>query len=299
MNLLAPLPVLGLAWLGRREYREMLTLQDWLVERRRQGATGDLLLLLEHPPVYTLGRRTEPGDLLHDRSFYADRGIAVERTPRGGRITFHGPGQLVGYPIVDLRKVGPHAGVAGRVGVAWFVEALETAMIRALRRWRVAAGRIEGLTGLWVDGSGPLPLDASAASAAAGVASGRIRKIGSIGLKVSQGITSHGLAINVDGDLRPFDWINSCGIDHCAVTSVEAEINRSARAPGDRSGPATAVRTVPGPEGLGIALAEELAEILGRDLEPVDPLAAGLAPTRGGSWPEGPGADPQSGAEKA
>lgn len=299
MNLLAPLPVLGLAWLGRREYREMLELQAKLVERRRRGGIDDLLLLLEHPPVYTLGRRTEPGDLLHDRAFYADHGIAVEETPRGGKVTFHGPGQLVGYPIVDLRKVGPQAGVAGRVGVAWFVEALETAMIRALRRWRVAAGRIEGLTGLWVDGSGPLPPDASAASTAAGVASGRIRKIGSIGLRINRGITSHGLAINVEGDLTPFRWINSCGIEHCAVTSVEAEIDRSDRAPRDRSGPATGIRTAPGPEGLGIALAEELAEILGRDLEPVDPLAAGLGPPLNGPDPSASEPGPQTERGKA
>lgn len=277
MNLLAPLPVLGLAWLGRRGYREMLKLQERLVERRRDGEIGDLLLLLEHPPVYTLGRRTEPGDLLRDRAFYESRGIGVEETPRGGKVTYHGPGQLIGYPVVDLAGVGPRSEVAGGAGVAWFVEALETAMIRALRRWRVTAGRIEGLTGLWVDQNGPLPPDADAASTASGVASGRIRKIGSIGLKISRGITSHGLAINVDGDLTPFGWINSCGIDHCAVTSVETELERPGRTVPGGDEPAGAVRSVPGTEGLGIALAEELAEILGRDLEPVDALLPDLA----------------------
>ncbi len=299
MNVLAPHPALGLAWLGQRGYREMLELQERLVERRRHGETGDLLLLLEHPPVYTLGRRTEPGDLLRDPGFYESQGIGVEETPRGGKVTYHGPGQLVGYPVVDLGGIGPRPEVSGRVGVAWFVEALETAMIRTLRRWRVAAGRIEGLTGLWVDEGGPLPPGADTASTVAGVASGRIRKIGSIGLKVSRGITSHGIAINVSGDLTPFGWINSCGIDHCAVTSVEAELDRHGPAGAGQGGTAGATRPAPGTESVGIALAEELAEILGRGLEPVDPLSAGLVPKPGGPDPSPAGPGPQAGAAKA
>lgn len=255
----------------------MLEAQERLVEDRRQRRVEDLLLLLEHPPVYTLGRRTEPEDLLHDPAFYQQHGIAVEKTPRGGKVTFHGPGQLVVYPILDLKNIGPHAGGSGAVGVAWFVEALETAMIRALRRWRITAGRIEGLTGLWVDRNGPLPPDANRASTAAGVANGQIRKIGSIGLKVSRGITSHGLAINVDGDLTPFGWINSCGIEHCAVTSAAAELDHVATDDGARAAN-TESRFVPGTEGLGIALAEELAEVLGRSLEPVDPTSIGFDP---------------------
>ncbi|MCO5316268.1 MAG: lipoyl(octanoyl) transferase LipB [Solirubrobacterales bacterium] len=278
MKAFGELPELGLAWLGQRPYEEILAAQERLVSLRQRGEIGDLLLLLEHSPVLTLGRRTEPGDLLHDRGFYEDHGIAVEPTPRGGKVTYHGPGQLVAYPIVDLRGISRRRGKAGQVEVAWFVEVLETAMVRALGRWRVAAGRIEGLTGLWVDRDGPLPVGATAASTAAGVASGRIRKIGSIGLRVSRGVSSHGLAINVDGDLTPFGWINSCGIEHCAVTSIAEQVTDSSKAAGDRSGPGTAYRTVPGPEGLGIAVAEELAELLGRDLEPVDPVMLGLAP---------------------
>lgn len=273
---------LGLVWLGTRPYRQTTDAQERLVDLRRRNEIGDLLLLLEHPSVYTLGRRTGSGDLLHDREFYEAHGIAVEPTPRGGRVTYHGPGQLVAYPILDLAGV---PGPAGRVGVARFVESLEAAVVRALRRWRVAVGRIEGLTGLWADESGILPVDATTDSTAVGVGSGRIRKIASIGLRISQGVTSHGVSINVDCDLAPFGWINSCGIEHCAVTSVAAEIERSPRTAGDRSGPGTAARSVPAPEAVGIAFAEELAEILGRDLEPVDPasleLEAGLpAPGR-------------------
>jgi len=261
----SPRAQLGISWLGLRPYREMLAVQERLGILRREGRMSDLLLLLEHPPVFTLGRRSEPGDLLHDRAFYAARGVTIEATPRGGRVTYHGPGQLVAYPILDLRTAGPQPAGAGRVGVAWFVEVLETAAIRALRRWRIPAGRIGGLTGLWTDRSGPLPPDATAATTTAGVASGRIRKIGSIGLKVSRGITSHGLALNVGGDLAPFGWINSCGIEHCAVTSVGEELDRDGR-----NG-----RLAPGPEAFGIALGEELAELLGRDLEPVSPESLG------------------------
>lgn len=268
---------LGVAYLGRRDYAEMVAAQERLVERRRAGELGDLLLLLEHPPTYTLGRRTEPGDLLHDRGFYEARGIAVRETPRGGKVTYHGPGQLVAYPILDLRGVGPQPGRAERVDVAWFVDALETAMTRTLRRWRVPAGKIEGLTGLWVDREGPLPADATAASTAAGVGSGRIRKIGSIGLKVSRGVTSHGLAINVDDDLSPFEWINSCGIERCGATSVAAELARSREAAGNGAGRGPLARFTPAPDGVGTALAEELAEILGRNLEAIEPAAIGLA----------------------
>lgn len=275
MNLLGPMPTLGLSWLGLRPYREMLVTQERLVELRQRGEIEDQLLLLEHQPVYSLGRRTEAGDLLHDRAFYESRGIGVENTPRGGKVTYHGPGQLIAYPIVDLRDIG-RPGRGDRVGVARFVEALETAMIRALRRWRVAADRIEGLTGLWVDESDRIEPGATAESTASGVAAGTIRKIGSIGLKVSRGVTSHGIAINVDCDLGPFEWINSCGIEHCAVTSVRNEIERAAAAGSGRSGTGTAVCFAPSPEGIGVALAEELAEVLGRDLEPVDPASLGI-----------------------
>jgi len=270
------LPHIGFVWLGRRGYREMLAVQEGLVSARQRGDNGDLLLLLEHPPVYSLGRRTEPDDLRHDRTFYREHGIAIEETPRGGKVTYHGPGQLVAYPILDLRGVGPQPGGAGRIGIARFVEILETATIGTLRRWQVDAGRIEGLTGLWVDRAGSLPGDADAASTAAGVASGRIRKIGSIGLKVSRGVTSHGLAINVDGDLAPFGWINSCGIEHCAVTSVKAETEPTEPPAGDPDRTDASTRPVPSTEQLGVALAEELAGLLGRGLIPVDPATIGL-----------------------
>lgn len=280
---------LGVSYLGLRDYAEMVSAQERLVELRRAGEVGDLLLLLEHPPTYTLGRRTEPGDLLHDHAWYEARGIRVTDTPRGGKVTYHGPGQLVVYPIMDLREIGEQPAGSGsdRVDVAWFVEALETSMRRTLRRWRVAAGPIEGLTGLWVDEAGPLPEDATAASTAGGVGSGRIRKIGSIGLRVSRGITSHGLSINVSGDLTPFEWINSCGIESCAVTSVAAEMTRARDAAGNGAAPGPLARFVPAADGVGTALAEELGEILGRDLEAIEPAAIGFGePLRDPATPD-------------
>ena len=214
--------------LGRREYAEMVEAQERLAAERLAGDVGDLLLLLEHPPTYTLGRRSEPGDLLHGPEWYRARGVEIAETPRGGKVTYHGPGQLVAYPIVDLRGVGDQPARADRVDVAWFVASLERAMAAALAGWGIAAGRIEGLTGLWVDDERAHRDDfrgAGAAAAAPGLARGSIRKIGSIGLKIRRGISTHGLSLNVDCDLEPFEWINSCGIEQCRATSIAAESN--------------------------------------------------------------------------
>ncbi|MBN8869996.1 MAG: lipoyl(octanoyl) transferase LipB [Solirubrobacterales bacterium] len=213
--------------LGRRDYAEMLATQERLVADRLEGRGGNLLLLLEHPPTYTLGRRSEPSDLLHDADWYGERGIEICDTPRGGKVTYHGPGQIIGYPIIDLREVGAQPAGADRVDVAGFVTALEQSMADALAKWGLAAGRIEGLTGLWVDDDRVDRFEfenADAASAAPGLARGSIRKIGSIGLRITRGVTSHGLSLNVSGDLEPFRWINSCGIETCRATSVEAEL---------------------------------------------------------------------------
>jgi lipoyl(octanoyl) transferase len=249
--------------LGRRDYAEMVTVQERLAAARLEGSTGDLLLLLEHPPTYTLGRRSEPADLLHDAAWYRQRGIAISQTPRGGRVTYHGPGQLVAYPIIDLRGVGRQPAGADRVDVAGFVAGLEAAMAGALGKWNLATGPIDGLTGLWIDDERPHREDfngADAADAAPGLARGSIRKIGSIGLKIRRGITSHGLALNVNCDLEPFDWINSCGIESCRATSVAAELGEEG----------------PPVEAVGAAIANRLASIL--ELEPVigEPALIGL-----------------------
>jgi lipoyl(octanoyl) transferase len=178
--------------LGRLPYGEAVGLQERLRSARHAGLLPDLLLLLEHDPVYTKGRRTAPTDLPMGEAWYRAQGIEVAETDRGGRVTYHGPGQLVGYPIVEVTDV-----------IA-YVRTLERAVIESLAEEGVAAEVRDGLTGVWV----------------------RDRKIGSIGVHVSRGITTHGFAINVDGDLQPFEWIVPCGIEGVRMTSLYLETGR-------------------------------------------------------------------------
>ena len=192
------MPELWVTHLGPVLYAQAVELQFRLHERRAAGELPDLLLVLEHPPVYTRGKRTEPGDLPMDMAWYAERGIAVEDTDRGGRVTYHGPGQLVGYPIMAVERV------------ADFVHTMEIAIVTALSdEGIVAEPRAVPFTGVWVGDS----------------------KIGSIGVRVRDGVSMHGLAVNVDNDLEPFDWIVPCGIDHVQVTSVARETGRSPSLP--------------------------------------------------------------------
>lgn len=175
-------------------YEEARELQGRLAARRQRGEVPDVLLLLEHPPVYTRGRRSQPGELPMGVEWYEAQGIEVRDTDRGGLVTYHGPGQLVAYPIVDLGAYGND--------VHEYVRGLERTMIEALGEAGVQAETIEGLTGVWV---------------------GK-RKIGSIGLHVSRAVTTHGLAINVNNDLQPFEWIVPCGIEGVAMTSLSREL---------------------------------------------------------------------------
>lgn len=191
---------------GLVPYEEAAVAQRWLRDAREEGAAPDVLLLLEHPPVYTRGRRSGDEELPMAREWYEMQGIEVCDTDRGGRVTYHGPGQLVAYPIVSLRPYGDD--------VHEYVRRLERVAIGALGEHGVAAGTIDGLTGVWTEGEPP----GSAAGA------GEARKIGSIGVHVSRGITTHGLAINVDNDLQPFEWIVPCGIEGCRVTSLSREL---------------------------------------------------------------------------
>ena len=181
---------LWVAQLGTVPYGEGVELQETLRERRQAGEIPDLLLVLEHPPVYTKGRRTEPADLPMGEDWYRERGIDVCDTDRGGRVTYHGPGQLVAYPIMAVERV------------ADFVHTMERAIVAALADEGIAAEvRDTPFTGVW------------AADA----------KIASIGVRVSGGVTTHGLAVNVDNDLQPFEWIVPCGIDQARMTSVARE----------------------------------------------------------------------------
>ena len=193
-------------YLGRVDYAEALRLQEELVEMRRAGRVENTLLLLEHPPVLTLGRHANRANVLASDELLASRGVTLHQISRGGDVTYHGPGQLVGYPIFDLRSLETERGA--RMGPVDFVRGMEEALIRLCGVYGVKAGRIAGLTGVWVGSEGD---------------SGPARKIGAIGIHVSRGIVSHGFAFNVRTDLRDFLLINPCGITDKPVTSLERE----------------------------------------------------------------------------
>ena len=187
--------------LGLVPYREGLDLQRSLAGAVSQGAIPETVVFLEHPPVVTLGRRTETESELH---IPEDAVVEVVETDRGGKSTFHGPGQLVCYPILDLENHGRD--------VKQYVRDLEEALIRTLAAFDLEGTRYEGLTGVWMPpsgGQGP-------------------RKIASIGVHVSRWITTHGYALNVDLDPAPFtEWITACGLEDAAFTSMARELSRS------------------------------------------------------------------------
>jgi lipoyl(octanoyl) transferase len=189
---------------GTLLYKDAWEVQLRLAERRSEGAIPDVLMLLQHAPVYTRGRRAKPEELPMGEAWYEERGIEILDTDRGGLVTYHGPGQLVAYPIVDLAPLGSD--------VHEYVRGLERVMIGSLAEHGVGAQTIEGLTGVWTEGPPPGPGVVDAA-----------KKIGSIGIHVSKGITTHGLAVNVDNDLRPFEWVVPCGIEGVAMTSIARE----------------------------------------------------------------------------
>ena len=194
-------------YLGRVDYGEGLRLQAEIAGLRLQGRVDNVLLLLEHPPVLTLGRNAKRANVLASDEMLARRGVTVHEINRGGDVTYHGPGQLVGYPIFDLRSLRNPKG--GRMGPVDFVRLMEEALIRLCDGFGVHAGRVAGLTGGWCGESG------------------QERKIGAIGIHVARGITSHGFALNVTTDLRDFALIVPCGIPDHAVTSLELEAPRS------------------------------------------------------------------------
>jgi lipoyl(octanoyl) transferase len=235
-------------YLGRVEYADGLRLQEELVELRREGRVENTLLLLEHPPVLTLGRHANRANVLASDEMLAARGVRLHQISRGGDVTYHGPGQLVGYPIFDLRSLETESG--GRMGPVDFVRGMEEALIRLCGVYGVKAGRIAGLTGVWVgtdEDSGPA------------------RKIGAIGIHVSRGIVSHGFAFNVRTDLKDFLLINPCGITDKPVTSLE------------REAPAAGLNAAAGLPDLG-TIAHEAARLFGevfqRQVEKVESMDA-------------------------
>ncbi len=230
-------------YLGRVGYDDALRLQQELVALRYEGRIGNILLLLDHPPVLTLGRNADRTNVLASDELLAARGVTLHHINRGGDVTYHGPGQLVGYPIFDLRSLrGP---IGGRLGPVDFVRLIEESLIRLCSTFGVAAGRIPGLTGVWCgvapesvepgteggEGLNPRtkPTESTWALAPEDPLPGR--KIGAIGIHVSRGITSHGFAFNVTTDLADFGLINPCGITDKPVTSLEREVAEPASLP--------------------------------------------------------------------
>jgi lipoyl(octanoyl) transferase len=180
--------------LGTVPYRDALAIQADIQRRRQSDELPDTLLLLEHPPVYTRGRRSSDGELAFSDAFYRQRGIEVVPTNRGGRVTYHGPGQLVGYPIMRIHDVGAH------------LRTMEAAIVATLAKHNIEARSRcdEGIdyTGVWVGD----------------------RKIASIGVHISRGVSTHGFAVNVTNDLTPFTWIVPCGLVGVAMTSLTQEL---------------------------------------------------------------------------
>jgi len=189
---------LGVKWLGRVPYRDAWQMQHDLVAARRRDEIPDQLLLLEHEPVLTLGRTSEEKHVLASAEELQRRGIEVIRTERGGEVTYHGPGQLVGYPIVRLADRG--------ILLRPLVRALEQSMIDTAAAFGVAAGRIDKLPGCWCDPDSASP-----------------RKLGALGLRVEGGVSYHGIALNVTTDLTDFALIDPCGLAQVEVTSIARE----------------------------------------------------------------------------
>ena len=189
--------ILEVRRLGRVAYAEGLELQSKLVDERKAGRIPDTLLLLEHPPVFTLGRNARAEHVLLPPEVLRARGFDVFEVGRGGDVTYHGPGQIVGYPILDLAP--------DRCDVHRYVRDLEEVMLRTCADFGVAAGRVAGLTGVWVGDE----------------------KVGAIGVRISRWVTSHGFALNVSTDLHPFTLIVPCGIAGHGVTSLARLVGRA------------------------------------------------------------------------
>ncbi|MEP6644565.1 MAG: lipoyl(octanoyl) transferase LipB [Acidobacteriaceae bacterium] len=210
--------------LDRLDYATGLRLQQRLVKLRKENSIGDVLLLLEHSPVITLGRNAKSANITASAEVLASRGVEVFECDRGGDVTFHGPGQLVGYPIFDLRAFPSNEVSRSTLGVIEYVRRLEEVLIRTCAEFGIVTERVAGLTGVWTD---PSTLENQPSSElAVSQQSHPQAKIAAIGVHISRAITSHGFALNVSTDLSFFDLIVPCGIHSKSVTSMQKELNK-------------------------------------------------------------------------
>jgi lipoyl(octanoyl) transferase len=219
--------LISVVQLGTIDYATGLCLQQRLVELRKEGRIGDVLLLLEHTPVITLGRNAKSKNILASPELLAQRGVEVFECDRGGDVTFHGPGQLVGYPILDLRGFGTSDGKRKTLGAIEYVRKLEEVLIRTCADFGIPANRIPGLTGVWTDG----PCRGGSSTRPDGAeprphTEQQTAKIAAIGVHISRAVTSHGFALNVNTDLSYFDLIVPCGIESKPVTSMAKELGK-------------------------------------------------------------------------
>lgn len=236
-------------WLGRVAYREAWALQHRLVAQRAARELPDQLLLLEHDAVLTLGRNADPAHVRVLPALLDERGIELIRVERGGEVTYHGPGQLIAYPIIRLADRD--------LLIRPYVRALEAAMAETAASYGVGATRRDGLPGLWVDADGPLP-----------------RKLGAIGVRVEHGVTYHGIALNVTTDLRDFELIDPCGLPDIGVTSIAREAGWPA---------AAQVPTTDSVARAAAIFAASLARLLDTELSWVEPVPAADPSVSGGA----------------
>ena len=258
--------IISVLHLGLVDYGTALRLQQSLVDLRKQNQISDVLLLLEHPAVITLGRNASQKNLLASSEMLRTKGVELSESDRGGDITFHGPGQLVGYPIFDLRGFSP------RIGAVEFVRRIEEALIRTCGDLGIPCDRICGLTGVWTQSSSIVETQQAASLPTANsetcksqenAANFDSRKIAAIGIHISRGITSHGFALNVTTDLDYFKLIVPCGISDRPVTSIAYEL--------------AGKRAVPGIEQIAHAVSLNFGRVFGRQMLWLESLDALLA----------------------
>jgi lipoyl(octanoyl) transferase len=227
--------LISILQLGTVDYATGLRLQEKLVSLRKERRIGDTLLLVEHTPVITLGRNAKQSNIVAAPELVAQRGVEVFECDRGGDVTFHGPGQLVAYPIFDLRGFPSSSENRKTMGVIEFVRNLEEALIRSCAEFRIPTKRIAGLTGVWTAGAAAQELAESSTqpdargcpSPHSSVESTSLEheaKIAALGIHISRGVTSHGIALNVNTDLSFFNLIVPCGITSKPVTSMQKEL---------------------------------------------------------------------------
>jgi lipoyl(octanoyl) transferase len=225
--------LISLIQIGTVDYATGLRLQQQLVALRKEGKIGDVLLLLEHSPVITLGRNAKAANVVASPELLAQRGVELFECDRGGDVTFHGPGQIVGYPIFDLRGFATPEGKRKTLGVIEFVRRLEEVLMRTCADFAIPTKRVPGLTGVWTAGDNSRFLDSARNDKfeeGDGVENPgperREAKLGAIGVHISRFVTSHGFALNVNTDLSYFNLIVPCGITSKPVTSMQRELGR-------------------------------------------------------------------------